>query len=47
MKGITIMRKATLLVIRHIYRDEDSIQTVLRYAIDSRFAITLSTLFET
>ena len=26
------MRKATLLVIKHIYRDEDAIQTVLRYA---------------
>lgn len=33
------MRKATLLVIKHIYRDEDAIQTVLRYAMDSRFAI--------
>ena len=33
------MRKATILVIKHIYKDEDAIQTVLRYAMDSRFAI--------
>lgn len=33
------MKKANLLVIKHIYRDEDAIHTVLRYALDSRFAI--------
>lgn len=33
------MRKAMMLVIQHVYRDEDSIESVLGYAIDSRFAI--------
>lgn len=31
------MRKGNLLVIKHIYRDDDAISTVIRYAMDSRF----------
>lgn len=33
------MRMATMFIIKHIYRDDDAIRTVLNYAIDSRFAI--------